>query len=266
MLTHADHGANMIPYLVAKYAVRTLAELGVCTGMSTVNVIARYAYDGAYRWGAAQSTSASSPASSGLASGRRLATAGSAQEELRAAAPRRLAAAPPPLLEKYYLVDPWGGQRCKPGCACTKNIRMLAKAWPEVLTPLKGYSVPMATYVPNGTLDLVYVDAAHDYRNVRNDILAWWHKLRPNGVMAGHDFAHWRNWAEARHDKQTGRGGWAVGKRGDKGPKLPPPYGVGQATQELFSHCTVHVRFNTWWVERGECNAPLPIASDAEAV
>ena len=83
--------------------------------------------------------------------------------------------------------------------------------------------------------------------------------------MAGHDFAHWRNWAEARHDRQTGRGGWAA-PGGAAAPKLAPPYGVGQATQELFSQCTVHVRFNTWWVERTECpGGPLPMIGDVAA-
>ena len=133
-----------------------------------------------------------------------------------------------------------------------------------MLVPLKGYSVPMAARVPNASLDLVYVDAAHDYRNVRNDVLAWWPKLRASGVMAGHDFAHWRNWAEAHHDKRVARGGWG---RGGSASKIAPPYGVGQATQELFSQCTVHVRFNTWWVERAACpDGPLPLLGTAEVV
>ena len=35
--------------------------------------------------------------------------------------------------------------------------------------PLRGYSVPMAEHVANGSLDLVYVDADHDYAPVRAD-------------------------------------------------------------------------------------------------
>lgn len=169
-------------------------------------------------------------------------------------------------IDRYYLVDPWGGNKCKPGCACTKHIQQLARTWPSVLTPLRGYSVPMAVRVPNASLDLVYVDAAHDFRNVRDDIRAWWPKLTDGGVMAGHDFAHWRNWAEIRQDKIARRGGWGVAKNQAKSAKpLPPSYGVGQATQELFSQCTVHVRFNTWWVERSECaGGPLPLVTAAE--
>ena len=48
----------------------------------------------------------------------------------------------------------------------------------------------------DGSVDLAFIDAAHDYRNVRADVLAYWPKLKPDGVLAGHDFLHYRNWAE----------------------------------------------------------------------
>jgi hypothetical protein len=172
-----------------------------------------------------------------------------------------------------------GGNKCKPGCACFAHIGKMARTWPEVVRPLRGYSVPMAHMIPNASLDLVYVDAAHDYRNARNDVLAYWPKLKPGGVMAGHDFAHWRNWGEVRHDRLEGRGGWAVAAaafagtsgsfvRGRSGKKvLVPPYGVAQATQELFTACHVNVRFNTWWVEKRTCTeGPQQLVSPEEAV
>ena len=40
-----------------------------------------------------------------------------------------------------------------------------------------------------------FIDAAHDYTNVHQDILAYWSKVKPNVVLAGHDFNHHRNWA-----------------------------------------------------------------------
>ena len=104
----------------------------------------------------------------------------------------------------------------------------------------------------NGSLDLVFVDAAHDYANVKADVLAYWPKLKPEGVISGHDFSHARNWAhslEARL-KLAGRGH----------NSLPPAYGVGLALAEVFAHCEVHVLFGVWWVERRFCWAG-PIAS-----
>jgi predicted O-methyltransferase YrrM len=39
----------------------------------------------------------------------------------------------------------------------------------------------------NESLDFVYIDAAHDYENVKKDILYWLPKIKLNGIMAGHD-------------------------------------------------------------------------------
>ena len=36
------HGAHMIPWLIRAYNVHKLVEIGVCTGMSTVNVLAQF--------------------------------------------------------------------------------------------------------------------------------------------------------------------------------------------------------------------------------
>lgn len=38
------------------------------------------------------------------------------------------------------------------------------------------------------SLDAVYIDGAHDYVNVKADILAWLPKIKPNGIICGHDY------------------------------------------------------------------------------
>ena len=50
-------------------------------------------------------------------------------------------------------------------------------------------SVEAAKRVPDGSLDFVYIDARHDYDSVLEDLEAWFPKLRPGGLMAGHDYA-----------------------------------------------------------------------------
>ena len=53
----------------------------------------------------------------------------------------------------------------------------------RVLTSVNG-----AGTVADGTLDVVYIDAMHDYGNVKQDILAWFPKVRMGGYIAGHDY------------------------------------------------------------------------------
>ena len=41
----------------------------------------------------------------------------------------------------------------------------------------------------DNSLELVFIDAAHDYNNVCLDINAWLPKLKYNGILAGHDIS-----------------------------------------------------------------------------
>lgn len=55
---------------------------------------------------------------------------------------------------------------------------------------LKGPSWRMAQHVQDESVDLVYLDAGHYYEAVKMDLEAWWPRLKPGGVMAGHDFSN----------------------------------------------------------------------------
>ena len=50
-------------------------------------------------------------------------------------------------------------------------------------------SVEAAEKVPDRSLDFVFIDARHDYDSVKEDLEAWFPKVRPGGVIAGHDYA-----------------------------------------------------------------------------
>lgn len=49
-------------------------------------------------------------------------------------------------------------------------------------------SVFAASKLPNELMHFVFIDASHKYEETKADIRAWWDKIIPNGILAGHDF------------------------------------------------------------------------------
>lgn len=52
----------------------------------------------------------------------------------------------------------------------------------------RGFSVEVAQYHVDGSLDFVYIDANHEYSHVVADLAAWVPKVRAGGIVAGHDY------------------------------------------------------------------------------
>jgi hypothetical protein len=99
--------------------------------------------------------------------------------------------------EKLYLVDAW---RTFPGLVDVNNpdengqlnnMGMAVKRiyrFEERATVIREPSLSASSLFQNDSLDFVYLDAAHDYKNVTFDIMTWLPKVKPGGILAGHDY------------------------------------------------------------------------------
>jgi len=63
----------------------------------------------------------------------------------------------------------------------------------DIITPIRNTSIDASKLYEDGSLDFVFLDAAHDYANVKNDIESWYPKVKSGGILAGHDYAP--NWS-----------------------------------------------------------------------
>lgn len=55
---------------------------------------------------------------------------------------------------------------------------------------IRKYSVDASREFKDDTLDFVYLDGNHTGEFVSADLHAWYDKIRPGGVMSGHDYNH----------------------------------------------------------------------------
>ena len=99
---------------------------------------------------------------------------------------------------RLYCVDAWKAYK---GYRDHVNQLKLDRFYTETterLAPFKvsivrGFSVDVAaTRFEDGSLDFVYLDGNHSFENVAADLAAWSRKVRPGGIIAGHDFVRHR--------------------------------------------------------------------------
>lgn len=71
------------------------------------------------------------------------------------------------------------------------------------ITPIRKTSVEAAVDFEDNSLDLVFIDAGHTYKDVVSDIDAWLPKVKKGGIISGHDYMPntWQEVIEAVNDK-----------------------------------------------------------------
>jgi len=102
-------------------------------------------------------------------------------------------------LKVHYLVDLWAPQDCY-GDDCNTTPEKFEEAilatqkivddmgLSEEARFLRGLSTEVCDSIEDSSLDFCYIDARHDYLGCKDDIQAYWPKLKPGGLLAGHDY------------------------------------------------------------------------------
>lgn len=91
---------------------------------------------------------------------------------------------------KLYLVDIWEyNQKGKNGTAIMNSVKSrLSEKFPNRFEMIRGFSIKASARFENKSLDFVYIDACHTYAHVVADINAWYPKIKPGGILCGHDY------------------------------------------------------------------------------
>lgn len=79
----------------------------------------------------------------------------------------------------------WGGTQQDAFDHCSKHLR---KYYAGRFELIRMRSEDAVSKFHEGTLDFVYVDGDHRYEQVLQDLAWWWSKVKPGGILAGHDF------------------------------------------------------------------------------
>lgn len=98
--------------------------------------------------------------------------------------------------KRLFMVDPWEKQSQELYPQAHADVDF--DAWYQSCvslaqrdtraTLIRKTSLQASSDFDNWSLDFAYIDAAHDYGNVYQDLELWYSKLKPGGLFGGHDF------------------------------------------------------------------------------
>lgn len=94
---------------------------------------------------------------------------------------------------KLYCIDAWKNY---PGYFERFSQKQLSQFYLETKKRLKpynckiirGFSENVYKRIPDESLDFLYIDGNHDFFYITQDLHCWTPKVRPGGIVSGHDF------------------------------------------------------------------------------
>jgi SAM-dependent methyltransferase len=96
---------------------------------------------------------------------------------------------------EFFCVDTWQGS--KEHIFSENNVNQLYQTFKSNMKPLEGFykeiiskSTTASQYFENESLDFIFIDASHEYEDVKDDIKSWLPKLKKGGIIAGDDYGN----------------------------------------------------------------------------
>jgi hypothetical protein len=104
---------------------------------------------------------------------------------------------------RFWVVDTWKGMSCTLNATLVNEVlaqhngdiflpfmeNMRRGDVADLVQPVQMLSTRAAQLFPDNFFDFIFLDAAHDYASVQEDLRAWWPKLKLDGLFAGHDYS-----------------------------------------------------------------------------
>jgi hypothetical protein len=95
----------------------------------------------------------------------------------------------------FYVVDTWEGSIEHKNGHIDYKLNSLYQTFLKNMAPVEEYYFPLkissleaSKKFKNNSLKFVFLDASHEYEDVKNDIQSWLPKIKTNGILAGHDY------------------------------------------------------------------------------
>lgn len=91
---------------------------------------------------------------------------------------------------EFYCIDSWKGDTIGGVGKIDVYDEFLSNMQPIInnIKIIRDLSVNASKKFKDKSLDFVFIDASHDYESVKQDINAWFPKIKQGGTLAGHDY------------------------------------------------------------------------------
>jgi len=89
---------------------------------------------------------------------------------------------------KLHLIDVWGSERYHSGKASEVKRKFREQIRDGSVEINQGYSTEVLAEFEDGYFDWVYIDSAHTYSTTANELKLARRKVKPRGMIAGHDY------------------------------------------------------------------------------